>query len=483
MSGAEKLLAPGDLIAGKYRIQHLLAEGGCGAVFVAEHTSTESQVALKVLWPYLQTPDVSARFELEARVAARLRSDFVVRTLDAGKDPGTGLLYLVMELLEGESLADRVKARGALPPVEVVRFLVQTALALDKAHAHVGQSGNPEPIVHRDLKPDNLFLCRREDAPPIIKVLDFGIAKVVTGDNSVSQDIKATPLFMAFEQASGDLVGPWTDIWALGLNAFYLLTGEHYWLAGKEGIGSLFYEVLGHEIVPPSARARELGIEPTWPEAFDEWFLRCVNRDVTARFQKAGQAAAALGEALLGSAWAETMPIGIRFDSIAPSPSLPGEKTLPPVSSNVRSRRRSSAPVLQTSTLVSAGRRGRWWAAAAVALVASAAAAYWSLSRGPSDGLASRNPVGTIDAKVAAPAAATSPAAPSKIEPEPALAEPERATNAPNALAKEQQGAPPAEGAAQRAPAKTRASSSKVRPSEPRTQAAPAPAAGVYSER
>jgi serine/threonine protein kinase len=123
---------------------------------------------------------------------------------------------------------------------------------------------------------------------------------------------------MASEQASGDPISARTDVWAYGLIAFYLLTGRFYWRGGAESISTIFAEVLHNPIVPPSQRAREFGLTPSWPEPFDAWFLRCVNRDPSARFATAGDAASALAESLLGDAWAATLPSGIRLDSIPP---------------------------------------------------------------------------------------------------------------------------------------------------------------------
>ncbi len=297
-----ELLQPNQIFAGRYRIDSYLAQGGFGAVYIAEQTATELRVALKVLWPHiLSSDDAVAKFQQEARIAGRVNSEHIVRVIDAGFDEATRTPFLVMELLEGEDLEKVVLRAGAMPAEQVVVCLRQTASGLDKAHGYVNRDGLAEPIVHRDLKPENLFLTHRDDGTVCIKILDFGIAKVLSSSTKVSQEVKGTPLYMAYEQGAGGAITPRTDVWALGLIAFYLLTGRCYWKAAhlpEASLTQLFGEVLSLPIVPPGERARELGIVPSWPAAFESWFLRCVNRDAHNRFASAGEAASALAVAL-----------------------------------------------------------------------------------------------------------------------------------------------------------------------------------------
>jgi serine/threonine-protein kinase len=209
--------------------------------------------------------------------------------------------FLVMELLDGVDLDHVVHTQGPLPAERVATYFRQIAAALDKAHAWVEKDGTPRPIVHRDLKPENLFLCNREAGDPIVKVLDFGIAKVLGESTRVSQDVKGTPLYMAFEQASAGRITPQTDVWALGLIAFYLLTGRSYWASANLSEGTLtqlFGEVLTLPIDPPSQRARELGGPAVFTPELDAWFAKCVNRIPEKRFRTAGECAAALSVAL-----------------------------------------------------------------------------------------------------------------------------------------------------------------------------------------
>lgn len=296
------LLTLGQEFAGRYRVERFLAAGGMGAVYVAEQLATERRVALKVLFPQvLASEDAVQRFQIEAKIAARVRSENIVQVLDAGFDPETRTPFLVMELLEGQPLEDLVEGSGPVSPALTVTYLTQTAAGLDKAHFHRTKSGAVQPIVHRDLKPENLFLTHRENGEPVIKILDFGIAKVLSDTAHLSQEIKGTPLYMAFEQASGKQITPQTDIWALGLIAFYLLTGKSYWRAASNpiaGLPALFAEVLSEPIAPASERATELGVPHCWGAEFDSWLDRCLRRNAGERFETAGAAAAALTAAL-----------------------------------------------------------------------------------------------------------------------------------------------------------------------------------------
>jgi serine/threonine-protein kinase len=332
-------LLPGQIFAGRYRIEKFLAKGGFGAVYVAEQIETELRVALKVLWAHvLSSKDAVEKFKLEARVAGRVGSEHIVRVFDAGLDDATQMPFLVMELLAGEELEKVVESRGPLRPETLVAYFRQIASALDKAHGYVDKDGARRPIVHRDLKPENLFLCHRETGEPIVKILDFGIAKVLSDSTKVSQEVKGTPLYMAFEQASAGKITPQTDVWALGLIAFYLLTGRCYWKtanAADASLTQLFGEVLALPIDPPSQRAAELGA-PVIPSAvFDSWFARCVNRDVAARFATAGESAAALATALLGAPDTRLSPGAFQAEAFAATAQAPSSAVAPPAAAAV----------------------------------------------------------------------------------------------------------------------------------------------------
>jgi serine/threonine-protein kinase len=385
---------PGQIIAGRYRIERFLAQGGYGSVYVAEQLATEALVALKVLSPnVLTSQEAVERFELEARVAGRVRSDFIVRVIDAGVDESTRMPFLAMELLEGESLLEHVQRVGPLGVADTATFMMQVAQGLDKAHGYVTKEGKAAPIVHRDLKPENLFLTMREDGLPVIKILDFGIAKVLGEDVAMSRGIKGTPLYMAHEQLQGEALSLQTDIWAFGLIAFFLLTGRSYWLSASSehaSLATVIAEVISSTIEPPSERLQKMGVEARWGAAFDAWFMRCVNRDVRARFTSAGEAANALATVLLGPGWSATLPPGLLSQ---PSSSEPARVPFAPSASVSGSMVTAAQPSRSLAV-------PRTMTAASVVLV-TAGFAYVALHREPARVPAPKSPVGGTDAHAA----------------------------------------------------------------------------------
>jgi serine/threonine protein kinase/formylglycine-generating enzyme required for sulfatase activity len=291
-SGSGFSLTEGTIFAGDYRVARLLGAGGMGEVYVVHQLSTGRDRALKVMSPHLApNEEQRRRFQLEARVGAMIESDHVVDVITAGFDEQTGAPYLVMELLEGETLEAKVGREGALARAEVARIFDELGHALAAAHA--------KGIVHRDLKPANLFLARpRVRTPnPILKVLDFGVAKLVGGTHATDTRQVGTPSYMAPEQCRAEPVFTATDVWALGLIAFKLLTGKLYWCAAHRPEASalaIMYEI-GHEpLEPATSRADRLGAPGRLPPGFDAWFARCVARDVIARYPEAGAACEAL---------------------------------------------------------------------------------------------------------------------------------------------------------------------------------------------
>jgi serine/threonine-protein kinase len=275
------------LIAGRYRPVKKLGEGNMGFIFEVEHERTGERVALKLMRTHvLAGASLLERFKREARAAARIKSDHVVRVIDADAALELGgTLFMVMELLEGTDL-DKAAAGIPQSPAVVVEWLRQAALGLDKAH----QLG----IVHRDLKPENLFLTRNERGDPRVKILDFGIAKTLEDAPGTTQSgqLLGTPLFMSPEQArTTDEVGPAADRYALGLIAYKLLSGVDYWEPAPN-VAGIIAQILYHPMVPPSARGVEFGDE------FDAWFARACNRDAAARFGSSMELVEALGRAL-----------------------------------------------------------------------------------------------------------------------------------------------------------------------------------------
>jgi serine/threonine protein kinase len=284
----------GVLLGGRYRVLGCIGSGSMGAVFEASHANTGRRCAVKVMLPDLIAHGaVQDRLFEEARVTSSLESDHIVEVLDAGLDAGTKLPFLVMELLRGESLQQRLERVGRLDPFEVVACLHQAAIALDRAHA--------AGVVHRDLKPANLFLAFVDDRTSRIKLLDFGIAKLLEeGQTSVlATRGVGTPHFMAPEQIQDVAkVSPATDVYALGMIAFALLAGSPYFRAEAQGGGimQMAIAVSSGPVEPASARARRYGA--TLPPAFDAWFGVAAAPLPARRFRKASEAVMALADAL-----------------------------------------------------------------------------------------------------------------------------------------------------------------------------------------
>jgi serine/threonine-protein kinase len=214
-------LAPGTLLDGRYLIGRLIAEGGMGTVYQAEAVRIGRPVAVKVLNPiFARDPLEVERFRREARIAVRITSPHVVEMLDFGQAP-TGELFLVMELLAGESLRDRLERDGALPPPVAADLLRQLLRGLAAAHA--------AGIVHRDLKPDNLWLVP-EEGRERLTLLDFGIAKLAGPAGALRTQsglVIGTPEFLAPEQAVGGEVDHRADLDAAGLLGWVMLAGSH----------------------------------------------------------------------------------------------------------------------------------------------------------------------------------------------------------------------------------------------------------------
>ena len=300
------MLAPGSIIGNGYRVIGALDEGGMGAVYEVEQIATGARRALKVMHVQLvRDATLRERFAREARAGAAIQSDHVIQVLDAGVDEGTHMPYLVMERLEGVTLAARIARTGPLPTGEAVEILQQLFHALGAAH----RAG----IVHRDLKPENIFLAqtRMKNVAFMAKVLDFGIAKVLAETRRSVTAAMGTPAWMAPEQTlPSSQLGPQADVWSLGLLAFFMFTGRHYWpSANGESANTLavMRDLAVGEIVPASVRAAEYGCAHLIPRGFDSWFAQCVNREPARRFPTAGDADRGFAERV-GSNWAPVPP-------------------------------------------------------------------------------------------------------------------------------------------------------------------------------
>jgi serine/threonine protein kinase len=215
----------GATVAGKYRIRRILGAGSMGVVCEAEHVEIGKRLAIKIIDASLVgMSDIAMRFRQEARAASLVESQHIVQVFDVGQDDKLGL-YLVMELLTGEDLAAVLARDRRLATDTAVRVAMQVARGLAKAH----EAG----VVHRDLKPANIFLSQREDDDPLVKILDFGISKVIDASRAESKlkltragTVVGTPQYMSPEQAQGFTVDERTDVWALGLVLYEMLAGR-----------------------------------------------------------------------------------------------------------------------------------------------------------------------------------------------------------------------------------------------------------------
>jgi hypothetical protein len=279
----ESPVAEGDVLAGKYRVDKVLGSGGMGLVVAATHLTLHQKVALKFLLPSaLDQPDTKERFLREARAAVRLKSEHVAKVVDVGT-LDDGAPYMVMEYLDGATLGQVLRQQGALPIVDAVGFVLQACEAVAEAHA--------AGIVHRDLKPENLFLTRRVDGQPLVKVLDFGIAKTTGVDLQLSltrtSTIVGSPLYMPPEQLrSAKHVDARSDIWAMGAVLFELLTGRLPFMA--DSFSELCMKVAQDPPPKPSALRAEIAPE------IDVVVLRCLEKEPGRRFQNVGDLAEAL---------------------------------------------------------------------------------------------------------------------------------------------------------------------------------------------
>ncbi len=328
-------------------LEKKLAEGGMGSVWVADHLTLKTRVAVKfVRSEFGKDKDAMARFEREATAVARIKSPHIVQVLDYGRSEAAGQPFIVMELLDGEDLATRIDRDGPLPLAYVANVLTQAAKAIGKAH----QAG----IVHRDIKPDNVFLVDPE-GDVFVKLLDFGIAKwtePTLSSMTSTGSMMGTPHYMAPEQmTSAKDVAPASDIWALGVVAYNALTAQVPF--DGETMAALAIAVHTGKYTKASEIVTSL------PSAIDAWFDRALAKDPKARFASTRELADTLRAIAEGKDWAAIaeMPVSAQTMSVR-SPST--DETKPARAANagrsdtinrantaspVRSTTRSRAPI------------------------------------------------------------------------------------------------------------------------------------------
>src|SRR5437879_4293781 len=266
----------GKVLDGKYRLDAFLSHGGMGSVYRAMHIMLDKPVAVKLIKPELVTsPDIVRRFQREARAASNLHHANIVGVYDLGQAED-GTLYIAMELINGPSLKDVIRATGPMPSARIVRILKQVASALALAHKH--------NIIHRDLKPHNIMLATDAERQEVAKLLDFGIAK--TFDEASTQLTMTgfalgTPQYMAPEQAAGKDVDGRTDLYSLGIILYEMLTGEVPF--SDPSTPAILVKQMTELPEPPSLRKPGVALSP----ALEAIALRCLEKDPSKRFENA----------------------------------------------------------------------------------------------------------------------------------------------------------------------------------------------------
>jgi serine/threonine protein kinase len=379
----------GAVVAGKYRVDALLGRGGMGAVYQATHQAIGKRVALKFLWrDSTRDPETVTRFQREAEAASQVESAHIVQIFDSGISDN-GLPFLVMELLVGEDLRTRLRRVGHLPLPEAVHIAGQVARGLIRAH----EAG----IVHRDLKPDNVYLCRRDDDPMFVKIVDFGISKVARPSNTANTltrrgVVLGTAFYMSPEQAQAyrDVDGR-TDLFSLGAILYEMLTGH------PPHTGPAYEAVLIDICTKdaPDVRIRA----PDVPPGVAEVVIRALCRNRDQRFQRAEEfydalARAAPGMLRTGSSSGGPAPVLSLADGTPAPPGAAGDLTSRTSSGTTVQAESSVAPGVQTRRTVVAALVAALGAFTLTALImarssapaspgASSAAPTWSARTAP----------------------------------------------------------------------------------------------------
>lgn len=368
-------MRPGQIVAGKYRVQSFLGRGGMGHVVAAVDLHLGRRLAIKFLRRNGPTEaTAAARFLREARTVASLRSEHVCQLLDHGD--ADGVPFFAMELLVGTTLAEHLRQRGRLRTEEACEWLVQTCDAIGEAHL--------AGIVHRDLKPSNLFLAEQHGRDAMIKVLDFGVAKALIGSGertlTDAYTLLGTPLYASPEQLQNSKdVDACTDVWSLGVILYELLAGWPPFLA--KDVKRLLTRVCRSE--PHPLRA----IRPDVPPELETIVNRCLEKQREARFQNAGE---------LGLELTRLLPHAqARFERLVAFARAPSRRSSAPPSRRPtsqaaelglpRAKASSLDPHTTTSGEVASAPSSRWrWVAGAVTVVVAAGALHLARSgRGP----------------------------------------------------------------------------------------------------
>jgi eukaryotic-like serine/threonine-protein kinase len=412
----------GELVGGKYRITRYLAEGGMGVVYEAQHVVVKRRFAVKFLRPdFARRRENLGRFQREAEAAGSLESEHIASVVDFGIAADESP-YLVMEYLAGESLASLLRRQGRVPYGRAADLCVQACHGAEAAHA--------AGIVHRDLKPHNVFVCRREDGTDLLKILDFGIAKLemIKQDQVSTQTgaVLGTPTYMSPEQARGErTVDPRTDVYSLGAIFFEMLSGRlpH----PGDSPNAVLYHISTQPAVPLAT------VAPDLPQPLVEIVDRALASDPSARPQSAKAFAVEITPFAKREAWPEpprltpsNLPVGDHSSAREIASGGPPVGSTGPSSAETKSgSHRERRPVWARVAVATA-------ATALVAAGGAIASRLLGTSPGPADTQppAPKNHLPANAEGAQRPAQAGPPAAPpvpSAPAAEPALADPEGA--------------------------------------------------------
>ncbi|MCC6902639.1 MAG: serine/threonine protein kinase [Polyangiaceae bacterium] len=357
-------VVPGDVIAGKYEVTRVLGAGGMGVVVAAHDRDLERDVAVKFLSAQgAENANVVARFMREAKAAVKISSEHVAKVIEVGRLDG-GAPYIVMELLDGCDLSDEV-AKGPLPVEAALDYVLQACEAIAEAHSR--------GIVHRDLKPANLFLSKRADGTPMVKVLDFGISSMgnaATAEHGLTRTgaIMGSPFYMSPEQAkSARSADARSDIWSLGAVLYELMAGRPPFTG--ETMGELVAAILTEEPALLGSLRAEV------PSGLEAVVHRCLHKDPGARYSSVGELAQALSPFAPERARVSvTRAIAVSGSATAATPAAPmpagGTLVMSAAPTAPAAGANTAAAWAETQAPSSPG-RGRLWAAgiAGVALV------------------------------------------------------------------------------------------------------------------
>jgi len=356
---SEKENLTGQLIDGRYQIDYVLGIGSMGIVYGARHAAVGKLVAVKALRAHLASDaEAIQRFNAEATAATSIGNQHIVETFDFGRLPD-GTAYMVMEYLEGRSLAELIEGFSPLPLERITKIGVQIAEALNAAHL--------AGIVHRDLKPDNIFLCERDGDPDFVKILDFGIAKFGVSQARLTQAgaVFGTPAYMSPEQALGKATDGRTDVYALGVMLYEMACGR----VPFSGENAIVVLSMHANEAPEALSARKPGVSPELEAIVN----KCLQKDLDGRYASMAELAADLARLASG------MPVRAESRPEAAPPPSPQEEivTLPEI-----------AP-LSSVTPPSTSGSGVPWPLVLVLLVLVAGGAYlFSRHRAPGESVA-----------------------------------------------------------------------------------------------